>query len=153
MAIGCSCSCSWSENKMSLKPSALTGGGDSNAKSKYNGTDTDNHNHNHNHNDTPTTRPSAENASLATICPDLQTTTAISPDGNAWYSKLPQTDHINFFKTTDWSKTLLGPLSTWNFALRIHIFTLFADSRPACLYWSVIVLHAPRGVQGKLTQP
>jgi len=52
-----------------------------------------------------------------------------------WHKNLPDNDHVRFFRSTDWSTTLLGPLKGWHLALRLHTFTLFADSRPACVYW------------------
>ncbi|TGO23493.1 hypothetical protein BPAE_0130g00110 [Botrytis paeoniae] len=52
-----------------------------------------------------------------------------------WTSDLPNSEHVQFFKDTNWAATHLGPLESWGLALRLHTFTTFADSRPACLYW------------------
>jgi hypothetical protein len=52
-----------------------------------------------------------------------------------WTLDLPDTDHVRFFRSRDWPSTALGPLETWASALRLHTYTLFADTRPACLYW------------------
>ncbi|KAF5872318.1 putative histidine kinase m3ypp protein [Botrytis fragariae] len=52
-----------------------------------------------------------------------------------WTSDLPNSEHVQFFKNTNWAATQLGPLESWSLALRLHTFTTFADSRPACLYW------------------
>ena len=54
-----------------------------------------------------------------------------------WTAGLPRTDHVEFFKATNWAATALGPLEDWNLALRLHTHTMFADSRSACLYWYV----------------
>lgn len=52
-----------------------------------------------------------------------------------WTDDLPDTDQVRFFKSTNWSASLLGPVHTWNTALRLHTHSVLADSRPACLYW------------------
>ncbi|SZF05173.1 unnamed protein product [Blumeria hordei] len=52
-----------------------------------------------------------------------------------WAENLPPTKHVRFFIDTNWSDTPLGPLSNWSISLRIHIFTLFADSKASVLYW------------------
>ncbi|TGO61083.1 hypothetical protein BCON_0030g00410 [Botryotinia convoluta] len=52
-----------------------------------------------------------------------------------WTSDLPNSEHVQFFKDTNWAATHLGPLESWGLALRLHTCTTFADSRPACLYW------------------
>jgi hypothetical protein len=52
-----------------------------------------------------------------------------------WTEDLPQTDHVRFFRTTDWSRTKLGPLKDWSSALRIFTRMIMADTRAACLYW------------------
>ena len=52
-----------------------------------------------------------------------------------WTAALPQTDHIAFFRTTDWSRSCLGPLSTWSPTLRMFASYVLADSRGACLWW------------------
>lgn len=51
-----------------------------------------------------------------------------------WADHLPPSEHVKFFKETNWAATHLGPLKTWSYALRLHTFTTFADSLPACLY-------------------
>jgi len=52
-----------------------------------------------------------------------------------WTVDLPSTEHVSFFRATDWSASLLGPLESWSLALRLQTFTLFADSRSSCIYW------------------
>jgi len=56
-------------------------------------------------------------------------------NGEDWTDTLPDDDHVRFFKTTDWAATPLGPLDGWSTALRLYIFQLLSDSRPACIYW------------------
>ena len=56
-------------------------------------------------------------------------------DDDDWTRDLPQTDHVRFFRSTDWGSTKLGPLKTWDSTLRIYTRMLFADSRAACLWW------------------
>lgn len=57
--------------------------------------------------------------------------------GGSWTDSLPHTDHCNLFRNTDYAKTSLGPTSDWDPALRCYVSMLFADSRPACVYWGV----------------
>ncbi|KAH7138609.1 putative histidine kinase HHK15p [Dendryphion nanum] len=52
-----------------------------------------------------------------------------------WTEDLPQTDHVRFFRTTDWARTKLGPLRDWSPTLRVYTRLVFADSRAACLWW------------------
>lgn len=54
-----------------------------------------------------------------------------------WTEDLPQTDHVRFFRATEWSKSKLGPLSTWPPTLRLFTRFVLADSRAACLWWYV----------------
>lgn len=54
---------------------------------------------------------------------------------NDWYTQLPDTDHVRFLVSVDWGASLLGPLSTWDAALRLQTFAIISDSQPACLYW------------------
>jgi hypothetical protein len=54
-----------------------------------------------------------------------------------WADYIPTTDHVRFFRGTDWARTRMGPLKTWSMALRLQVFMVLADSRPACLYWYV----------------
>src|SRR5690349_24837497 len=54
-----------------------------------------------------------------------------------WTEDLPKTDHVRFFRETDWSKSNLGPLSTWSPTLRFFTGFVLADSRAACLWWYV----------------
>lgn len=51
-----------------------------------------------------------------------------------WTNDLPAISQVLFFKSINWSATSLGPVHTWNTALRLHTHTVLADSRPACLY-------------------
>lgn len=55
--------------------------------------------------------------------------------GHDWTLDLPDTPHVRFFRNTDWAKSPLGPLSTWNATLRLFTRMVFADSRAACIWW------------------
>ncbi|KAL8846111.1 MAG: hypothetical protein Q9221_008779 [Calogaya cf. arnoldii] len=57
------------------------------------------------------------------------------PQSASWTASLPRTEHAGFFRKTDWAKTALGPVESWSFNLRQMVLYLFADSRPACLFW------------------
>jgi hypothetical protein len=63
-----------------------------------------------------------------------------SDNGRAydWTASLPQSDHITFFRTTDWSRTSLGPLNSWSPTLRLFASYVLSDSRGACLWWGDI---------------
>lgn len=68
--------------------------------------------------------------------------TLIMPSGehgseHDWTADLPKSDHVRFFRETDWSKSSLGPLHTWSPTLRLFVGFVFADSRAACLWWYV----------------
>jgi hypothetical protein len=52
-----------------------------------------------------------------------------------WTDDLPQSDHVRFFRDTNWARTSLGPLSGWSATLRLFTGFVFADSRAACLWW------------------
>jgi hypothetical protein len=56
-------------------------------------------------------------------------------DDHDWTSTLPQTDHVRFFRTTDWARTSLGPLKSWSPTLRLFASYVLSDSRAACLWW------------------
>ena len=56
-------------------------------------------------------------------------------DGGCWTETLPQDEHCQLFRDTDWSKTSLGSISDWDIGLRFYTSMLFADNRPACIYW------------------
>lgn len=56
-----------------------------------------------------------------------------------WTEDLPKTDHVRFFRETDWKKSSLGPLSTWSPTLRLFVGFVLADSRAACLWWYVYI--------------
>ena len=58
-------------------------------------------------------------------------------ESDDWTRSLPETDHVRFFRSTNWAATALGPIKDWGIALRLHTHTLFADSRSACIYWYV----------------
>lgn len=68
--------------------------------------------------------------------------TLIMPDGQGdtehdWTEDLPKTEHVRFFRETDWSQSSLGPLKTWSPTLRLFTGFVLADSRAACLWWYV----------------
>jgi hypothetical protein len=52
-----------------------------------------------------------------------------------WTRVLPDTEHVRFLRSVDWSKTHLGPMTDWPGALRQATYQVIADSRPATLYW------------------
>jgi hypothetical protein len=52
-----------------------------------------------------------------------------------WTEALPDTDHVRFFKSLDWSTTLVGAIADWSSALRQATYQVMADTRPATLYW------------------
>ena len=52
-----------------------------------------------------------------------------------WVDQLPTSEHVQFFKSTDWSATALGPLETWDVCLRQTTRFLMSDSRAACMFW------------------
>ncbi|CZT51583.1 related to autoinducer 2 sensor kinase/phosphatase luxQ [Rhynchosporium secalis] len=56
-------------------------------------------------------------------------------EGDDWTSLLPDSEHIRFFRKTDWAASHLGPLSLWSRSLRQSVFMVLADSRAACVYW------------------
>ncbi|KAF2799727.1 hypothetical protein K505DRAFT_356319 [Melanomma pulvis-pyrius CBS 109.77] len=62
-------------------------------------------------------------------------------DGNTgheardWTLDLPDSEHVRFFRATDWTRSRLGPLKEWSPTLRLFTRMLFADSRAACLWW------------------
>lgn len=55
--------------------------------------------------------------------------------GHDWTRDLPQTAHVRFFRETDWSRSALGPLHTWDDTLRVFVRMVLADSRAACIWW------------------
>ena len=61
--------------------------------------------------------------------------TASPLDADNWAENLPSTEHVRFFRATNWRQSPLGPLTTWSHALRLHTFTVFSDSRAAVIYW------------------
>jgi hypothetical protein len=52
-----------------------------------------------------------------------------------WTDDLPNTDHVRFFRETNWGETDLGPLVNWDPVLRLYTRMVLADSRAACLWW------------------
>ncbi|KAF2430030.1 hypothetical protein EJ08DRAFT_697823 [Tothia fuscella] len=58
-----------------------------------------------------------------------------------WTEQLPQTDHVQFFRSVNWENTLIGPLDEWPPCLRQATYQVMADTRPATLYWGSF--HVP----------
>jgi hypothetical protein len=58
-----------------------------------------------------------------------------SPDGRDWTEDIPDSDHVRFFRSTEWHFTSIGPLESWGTALRLYTYQVFADDRPGCIYW------------------
>lgn len=52
-----------------------------------------------------------------------------------WTADLPQTEHVRFFRGTNWAGSHLGPTSGWSPTLRQFTTFVLADSRAACLWW------------------
>lgn len=52
-----------------------------------------------------------------------------------WTQDLANTDHIRFFRDTDWNRNRLGPLEDWDSTLQLFANFVLADSRAACLWW------------------
>jgi hypothetical protein len=77
------------------------------------------------------TNSTVENISI-TQTPFPITSPLVSDD---WHTSLPDTAHVRFFKSVDWTKSVLGPIQSWCVSLRLHTFTLFADSQASCVYW------------------
>ncbi|KAI9649866.1 hypothetical protein NHQ30_002448 [Ciborinia camelliae] len=75
----------------------------------------------------------ATDAAQPVLCSAINTPPTQKP--RDWTLELPDSEHKEFFRATDWAATPLGPLESWGIALRLHTFTTFSDSRPACLYW------------------
>ncbi|KAF2272076.1 uncharacterized protein EI97DRAFT_386612 [Westerdykella ornata] len=57
------------------------------------------------------------------------------PHSHDWTADLVQTDHVRFFRETDWASTPLGPLESWSLTLQHYTRMVMADSRAACLWW------------------
>jgi signal transduction histidine kinase len=72
-----------------------------------------------------------------TTSSDCSTSSSGSNDAahDDWTAALPQTDHVRFFRNTNWARTALGPLSDWSPTLRLFAGFVLADSRAACLWW------------------
>ena len=60
-----------------------------------------------------------------------------------WVDDLPINDHVQFFKSTAWSATALGPLDTWSGCLRQMTCFLMSDSRAACMFWYKSTVQSP----------
>ena len=54
---------------------------------------------------------------------------------STWVDDLPINEHVQFFKSRDWSATALGPLENWSACLRQMTGFLMSDSRAACIFW------------------
>ena len=65
----------------------------------------------------------------------VKRTSARNPKPPNWIELLPSTDHVEFFKDTDWSSSALGPLESWSPELRQMTTFLMVDSRPAAVFW------------------
>lgn len=56
-----------------------------------------------------------------------------------WTALLPNSSHVDLLKSAEWSKTSLGPMSEWPFALRLMTMKMLDDPRPANIYWLVLI--------------
>lgn len=52
-----------------------------------------------------------------------------------WTDTLPKTNHVQYFKETNWSQTPLGSLGSWPISLRQMVGVLMSDSRVTSLMW------------------
>jgi hypothetical protein len=68
----------------------------------------------------------------------VDSSVSMTLDAHDWAATLPQTDHVRFFRTTDWARTRLGPLKSWSPTLQLFASYVLSDSRPACLWWGEI---------------
>lgn len=59
-------------------------------------------------------------------------------DCQDWTLDLPQTDHVRFFRATNWARTRLGPVECWSPSLRLFTGFVLADSNPVCLWWGPV---------------
>jgi signal transduction histidine kinase len=85
--------------------------------------------------DQPTPPPDEESL-LCYAPPNMPTTTERGHgDAHDWTADLPDTDHVRFFRNTNWARTDLGPLDSWSPTLRLFTGFVLADSRAACLWW------------------
>lgn len=58
---------------------------------------------------------------------------------SVWEKSLPDTDHVRWVKSIDWSKTGIGAsIQDWPVELLLWTQQLLADSRPTTIYWWVI---------------
>lgn len=62
-----------------------------------------------------------------------------------WADSIPLTEHVRFFRETDWGATPVGELRSWGVALRLYVCMLMADSRAGCVYWWVRFLYGETG--------
>ena len=86
----------------------------------------------------------AQRTTLEILPPFGTATATLSPlQSDNWADSLPSTDHVRFFKSTDWASTRMGPLAGWSTALRLYTFMVLADSRAACVYWRVFSQSYP----------
>lgn len=63
-----------------------------------------------------------------------------------WIDDLPISEHVQLFKSTDWSATALGPLDSWSGCLRQMTRFLMSDSRAASMFWGpqrVVLYNEP----------
>lgn len=56
-------------------------------------------------------------------------------DSLHWTDALPPSQHVSFFRATDWTATALGPFDSWEHALRLYVHMLFFDSRAGIIWW------------------
>ncbi|KAF2106850.1 hypothetical protein BDV96DRAFT_654410 [Lophiotrema nucula] len=52
-----------------------------------------------------------------------------------WTASLPDTEHVRFFRDTDWARSKLGHYAQWPESLRLLAGMVLADSRAAVLWW------------------
>jgi len=52
-----------------------------------------------------------------------------------WLDTLPDSPHIQLFKDTDWTATLLGPIESWPARLVQMVRLVLSDSRAASIVW------------------
>ncbi|KAF9692005.1 hypothetical protein EKO04_010164 [Ascochyta lentis] len=80
---------------------------------------------------------SAQQHMVLPVVGDILSAPLNAQDGQQhdWTGDLAQTDHVRFFRNTDWNRNGLGPPKDWDSTLRLFTNFVFADSRAACLWW------------------
>lgn len=71
---------------------------------------------------------------LAALTEGDRSTSTVS---SCWTDILPKTEHVDFFKSTNWVATPSGSLDTWSPEMRFATNMVFSDNRPAVVCWDL----------------